>query len=208
MSKKAKVILAVVLSVLILILTFSAVFILKKDKPKEENENQVVSSDVSSSMQVEDIETEEKSNEITEDETKEESNFIEPDETKADKILEESREKDKTTSSSSVSKPSKSETNEEKPKSTSSESKPAVSKEETVSLPTFEDGKQALADKTAKYLKEHNIDPKTAGETGELCPNCGKKLWNPDKYGSFIPGIPEDYENSGYCLGTCAISFE
>ena len=207
MSKKAKVILAVVLSILILILTFSVAFILKKDKPKEENENQVVSSDVSSSMQVEDIVTEEKSNEIAEDETKEESNFIEPDETEADKILEESRKKDKTTSSSSVSKPSKSEINEEKPKNSSSESKPAVSKEETVSLPTFEDGKQALADKTAKYLKEHNIDPKTAGETGELCPNCGKKLWNPDKYGSFIPGMPEDYENSGYCLGTCGITF-
>ena len=211
MSKKAKAILAVVLSILILTLTFSVAFILKKDKPKEENENQVVSSDVSSSMQVEDIVTEEKSNEIAEDETKEESNFIEPDETKADKILEESREKDKTTSSSSVSKPAKSETKEEKPKSTSSESKPIeqpVSREENSSTQTFEDGKQALADKTAKYLKEHNIDPKTAGETGELCPHCNKKIWNPDKYGSFIPGMPEDYENSGYCLGTCGISFE
>ena len=41
-----------------------------------------------------------------------------------------------------------------------------------------------------------------------ICPHCNKKIWNPDKYGSFIPGMPEDYENSGYCLGTCGISFE
>ena len=58
------------------------------------------------------------------------------------------------------------------------------------------------------YLKTHKIDPKTAGETGEICPNCGKKIWNPDKYGFFIPGMPDDYENSGYCLGTCGISLE
>ena len=56
--------------------------------------------------------------------------------------------------------------------------------------------------------KVNKIDPKTAGETGEICPNCGKKIWNPDKYGFFIPGMPEDYENSGYCLGTCGISLE
>lgn len=212
MSKQTRNIIAVVLCILILALTISVVFILQKDKPEKETKSQVGSSDVSSSITVDDIETEENTDESAMDETKDESDFIEPDETKADKILEENKKKDKnTTSSSSVSKPAKSETKEEKPKSTSSESEPIeqpVSQEETASLPTFEDGKKALADKTAQYLKEHNIDPKTAGETGELCPNCSKKLWNPDKYGSFIPGMPEDYENSGYCLGTCGISFE
>jgi hypothetical protein len=59
----------------------------------------------------------------------------------------------------------------------------------------------------SEYLKEHNIDPRTAGETGETCVHCGKKIWDPDKYGFFIPGMPADYENSGYCLGTCGITF-
>ena len=53
-----------------------------------------------------------------------------------------------------------------------------------------------------------NMEKKPPEETGELCPNCNKKIWNPDKYGFFIPGMPEDYENSGYCLGTCAIVLE
>ena len=206
MSKQTRNIIAVVLCILILAITFSAIFILNKDTPEKKTESETVSSEVSSNVNVEDIKTEEKANESATDEGKVQSDFIEPDETEADKILEESKNKNNI-NSSSVSKPAKSETKEEKPKSTSSESKPTVSKEETASLPTFEDGKKVLADKTAEYLKEHNIDPKTAGETGELCPNCSKKLWNPDKYGSFIPGMPADYENSGYCLGTCAISF-
>ena len=73
---------------------------------------------------------------------------------------------------------------------------------------SFEQGKASLENKALQYLIEHNIDIKTAGETGEQCPHCGKKIWNPDKYGNFIPGMPEDYENSEYCLGTCGISFE
>ena len=110
-------------------------------------------------------------------------------------------------------------------KNTSSENKPqkqessnknsSVDKTEESSEPnggnngpqTFEDGQKENENKTDKYLKEHNIDPKTAGETGELCQHCGKKIWNPDKYGDFIPGMPDNYENSGYCLGTCAITF-
>ena len=73
---------------------------------------------------------------------------------------------------------------------------------------TFEEGKNELEDTADDYLKANKIDPKTAGETGEICPNCGKKIWNPDKYGFFIPGMPDDYENSGYWLGTCGISLE
>lgn len=211
MSKKTKGIIAVVLCILILALTFSVAFILKKDKPKEENENQVVSSETASSIDIENIVPEEPEIEVKSSKSKTESDFIEPDETKADEILEESKRKDKTTSSSSVSVSVKQEVKQE-PVNPSSEKQiaQADTSQSNTTAPTqsFEDGKQALADKTAKYLKEHNIDPKTAGETGELCPHCNKKIWNPDKYGSFIPGMPEDYENSGYCLGTCAISFE
>ena len=79
---------------------------------------------------------------------------------------------------------------------------------ESVEVQTFEEGKTELEDTADDYLKANKIDPKTAGETGEICPNCGKKIWNPDKYGFFIPGMPDDYENSGYCLGTCGISLE
>ena len=67
--------------------------------------------------------------------------------------------------------------------------------------------KKELENTAEDYLKEHNINPNTAGETGELCAHCGKKIWNPDKYGLCIPGMPDDYENSGYCLGTCGITF-
>ena len=159
----------------------------------KDNESEIVSSDVSSNVNIEDIENKE-------DKTvsiKSEIEFLEPDESKADKILEESKNNKNT---SSISKPA-STTN----KTESQTSKPTTD----VSQPnTFEDGKKELENKALQYLIEHNIDPKTAGETGELCPHCGKKLWNPDKYGPFIPGMPEDYEYSGYCLGTCGISFD
>ena len=69
----------------------------------------------------------------------------------------------------------------------------------------FEEGKQKLKKAAEEFMKEHNIDPATAGETGETCPNCGKKIWNPHKYGFNLPGYPDDYENSGYCTGTCGI---
>lgn len=64
-----------------------------------------------------------------------------------------------------------------------------------------------------KYFEENGIDPATAGETGEVCPWCGKKIWDSSKYGVIsengalylIPGDPENWETSGYCRGTCGI---
>lgn len=115
-----------------------------------------------------------------------ENGFVEPDETEADKLLVENK-----------SKPQTSDNNETE--SISSK----VSETET-----FEEGQEKLENDAEAYLKAHNIAPKTAGETGEVCANCGKKIWNPDKYGFFIPGMPDDYENSGYCLGTCGVTFD
>lgn len=116
--------------------------------------------------------------------------FIEPDETKADKLLNENKKSNDNSKAESTI--AYSETEET----------------ESVEVQTFEEGKTELEDTADDYLKANKIDPKTAGETGEICPNCGKKIWNPDKYGFFIPGMPDDYENSGYCLGTCGISLE
>ena len=195
MSKQKRNIIMVIILSLILAITLTAFFVTKKDEPQKETDNKTVSSEVSSDLKVEDIENEEKNQENSSDIA--ESNFIEPDETKADKILED-RKNNK--NNSSVSKPtdtaSKTESQTSKPATVISESN------------TFEDGKKELENRALQYLIEHNIDIKTAGETGEMCQHCGKKIWNPDKYGSFIPGMPEDYENSGYCLGTCAISFD
>ena len=164
-----------------------------KEQPKKDNNEQVVSSEVSSTINIEDI----NSNEKSDDTISSEIEFLQPDETKADKILE---DKKNNKNNSSVSKPT-----ETASKTESQNSKPATGSSESN---TFEDGKKELENRALQYLIEHNIDIKTAGETGELCQHCGKKIWNPDKYGSFIPGMPEDYENSGYCLGTCAISFD
>ena len=121
--------------------------------------------------------------------------FIEPDETEADKLLNENNK---------LNENSKAESAKTESAKASSEAEEA----ESVEVQTFEEGKTELEDTADDYLKANKIDPKTAGETGEICPNCGKKIWNPDKYGFFIPGMPEDYENSGYCLGTCGISLE
>ena len=139
---------------------------------------------------IEDIESE------TETESEESGvTYVTPDEEEADRLLEEaireSEEADK-----------KEQEQKEEAKLQASEKNEVADEANTV---TFEEGKKELENTAAQYLKEHNIDPKTAGETGETCPNCGKKIWNPDKYGLFIPGMPEDYENSGYCLGTCGI---
>lgn len=106
------------------------------------------------------------------------SDFIEPDESEADKILSEN-----TTNKKEITTDKK-----DKPKS-------------------FEESKKEIENIAEDYLKKHNIDPKTAGETGENCAHCGKKIWNPDKYGLCIPGMPDNYKNSGYCLGTCGITF-
>ena len=125
-------------------------------------------------------------------------NFIEPNESEADKILKENTKKEETTTS--------------KKETTSSQKQPATSKYEGTDTiqeepKSFEDSKKELENTAKDYLKSNNIDPKTAGETGEVCAHCGKKIWNPDKYGLCIPGMPNDYENSGYCLGTCGITF-
>lgn len=193
MSKQKRNLIAVILCLIALAVAIGIFFTTNKDSPTKDNESEIVSSDVSSNVNIEDIENKE-------DKTvsiKSEIEFLEPDESKADKILEKSKNNKNT---SSISKPA-STTN----KTESQTSKPTTD----VSQPnTFEDGKKELENKALQYLIEHNIDPKTAGETGELCPHCGKKLWNPDKYGPFIPGMPEDYEYSGYCLGTCGISFD
>ena len=121
--------------------------------------------------------------------------FIEPDETEADKLLNENNK-------------SKDNSKAESAKTESTISSSEAEETESVEVQTFEEGKTELEDTADNYLKANKIDPKTAGETGEICPNCGKKIWNPDKYGFFIPGMPDDYENSGYCLGTCGISLE
>ena len=121
--------------------------------------------------------------------------FIEPDETEADKLLNENNK---------LKENSKAESAKTESAKASSEAEEA----ESIEVQTFEEGKTELEDTADDYLKANKIDPKTAGETGEICPNCGKKIWNPDKYGFFIPGMPDDYENSGYCLGTCGISLE
>lgn len=203
MSKQKRNLIAVILCLIALAVAIGIFITTNKDSPTKDNESEIVSSDVSSNINIEDIESEMDNTESKTNATQSEIEFLEPDESKADKILEESKNNKNT---SSENKPQKQE---------SSNKNSSVDKTEESSEPnggntgpqTFEDGQKENENKTDKYLKEHNIDPKTAGETGELCPHCGKKIWNPDKYGNFIPGMPEDYENSGYCLGTCAITF-
>ena len=121
--------------------------------------------------------------------------FIEPDETEADKLLNENNKLKENSKAESA-------------KTESAKASSEAEETESVEVQTFEEGKTELEYTADDYLKANKIDPKTAGETGEICPNCGKKIWNPDKYGFFIPGMPDDYENSGYCLGTCGISLE
>ena len=179
-------ILAVVLVVILIITLIPA-------KPVQEPVKDPVNSNVSTAtVTVEDIE---KNDEDTSSTTS--GDFIEPNESEADKILEENKTTSKNTTST-TSEPKKTETNKtESNKTTTSEDKPQ----------SFEDSKKELENTASDYLKKHNINPKTAGETGETCPHCGKKIWNPDKYGLCIPGMPDNYENSGYCLGTCGITF-
>lgn len=202
MSKQKRNIIAVILCIITLAVAIGIFFITNKESSPKDNESEIVSSDVSN-INVEDIDNEKDTTENELNKSESEIEFLEPDETKADKILEENKNNKNT---SSETKPQKQEASNKSSsvEKTEESSKPVVSNDNPQ---TFEDGQKELGNKTDKYLKEHNIDPKTAGETGELCPHCGKKIWNPDKYGNFIPGMPEDYENSGYCLGTCAITF-
>lgn len=227
-TKKSNLITLLVL-LLTLAIALTAVFFVREDTgksqpPKKENESVT---DVSSKIESEEINIEKVESEIVSSEEK----FIEPDETKADELLKEHSSKkeetvsskpkeDKTTVSKTdsvvcqtSSKPTETKTQkqESKPMVSTSSKKETVkteSKKENTETQTFDEGKKELENTANDYLKKHNIDPKTAGETGELCPNCNKKIWNPDKYGFFIPGMPDDYENSGYCLGTCGITLE
>lgn len=151
-----------------------------KDSEKIENTS-------STTSEVEVIINDVDGSESSKNESVNDKNFIEPNESEADKVLE--NNKDKANSSTTTKTDNK---------------KTTTKKDESKS---FEESKNDLENTASDYLKKHNIDPKTAGETGETCKNCGKKIWNPDKYGLFIPGMPENYENSGYCLGTCGITF-
>lgn len=121
--------------------------------------------------------------------------FLEPNESEADKLLQEHQSRTTTSAVSTTTKASM---------VTTAKQTTTTRAEQTQS---FEEDKKELEDTASEYLKEHDIDPQTAGETGETCVHCGKKIWDPDKYGFFIPGMPADYANSGYCLGTCGITF-
>ena len=173
---KKKYITILILIILIISIALSAFFIFNKEEPIKEPQNSTVSSDTSSKIKIEEIESTESKTESEASSEEKKMEFISPDETEADRILEEKKKQYKSTESKETK--------------------------------TFEEGKKELEETASNYLKEHNIDVKTAGETGEKCVHCGSKLWDPDKYGLNIPGMPEDYENSGYCLGTCAISLE
>ena len=180
---------AILAVVLVLIMILTMLPSKPADKPIDEPINSTVTS--TTTVKVDDIEDTSDTSSTTE------GNFIEPNESEADKILEENKTTSKNTTST-TSEPKKTETNKtESNKTTTSEDKPQ----------SFEDSKKELENTASDYLKKHNINPKTAGETGETCPHCGKKIWNPDKYGLCIPGMPDNYENSGYCLGTCGITF-
>lgn len=173
---KKKYITILILIILIISIALSAFFIFNKEEPSKEAQNSTVSSDTSSEIIIEEIESTKSKTESEASLEEKKMEFISPDETEADRILE-----------------------EKKKQYESSESKETK---------TFDEGKKELEETASQYLKEHNIDVKTAGETGEECKNCGKKIWDPDKYSINIPGMPENYEDSGYCLGTCAISLE
>lgn len=179
-------------AILAVVLMLIMIITMLPSKPADEPIDVPINSTVTSTttVTVDDIEDTSNTSSTTE------GDFIEPNESEADKILNENSKKEEKTASNKET-TSKKETTQ-KTESTTSK------KEETQS---FEDSKKELENTAEDYLKEHNINPKTAGETGELCAHCGKKIWNPDKYGLCIPGMPDDYENSGYCLGTCGITF-
>lgn len=172
----------------------------RKNEPDNTSDNSS-SSEPTASISVKAPESEPESSETLPDT----DNYISPDESNADKVLSET---------APVS--SKQEQTAQKPQTETKKEEPAqntqteVKKEETASsAPEYaNDYEKHVAEReerVRKYLEENGIDPATAGETGELCPGCGKKLWNPNKYGLANPGYPEDYENSGYCNGWCTV---
>lgn len=172
----------------------------RKNEPDNTSDNSS-SSEPTASISVKAPESEPESSETLPDT----DNYISPDESNADKVLSET---------APVS--SKQEQTAQKPQTETKKEEPAqkpqteVKKEETASsAPEYaNDYEKHVAERkerVRKYLEENGIDPANAGETGELCPGCGKKLWNPDKYGLANPGYPEDIENSEYCTGWCTV---
>ena len=193
MKKKKYTIICTAVSLVILIAVILLALI-KANKPATKPDEASNTSSTASDVVVE-IGNIEETESGSENNSSDSLSFIEPDETEADKLLNENKK-------------SKDNSKAESAKTESTISSSEAEETESVEVQTFEEGKTELEDTADDYLKANKIDPKTAGETGEICPNCGKKIWNPDKYGFFIPGMPEDYENSGYCLGTCGISLE
>lgn len=188
MKKKKFTIICTAVSLVILIAVI-VLALIKANKPVGKSDDTSDTSSTASDVVVE-IGNIEETESGSDNNSSDNLSFIEPDETEADKLLNENNKlKENSKAESTISSSEAEET-------------------ESVEVQTFEEGKTELEDTADDYLKANKIDPKTAGETGEICPNCGKKIWNPDKYGFFIPGMPEDYENSSYCLGTCGISLE
>lgn len=191
---KKKIIIVLCGVILAALLALAGAFMIFNNKPTAKSDEAKNPSEKSPDIQIEIDNTDEV--ESSEDNNSSDNlSFIEPDETEADKLLNDSNN-------------SKENSKAESAKTESAKASSEAEEAESVEVQTFEEGKTELEDTADDYLKANKIDPKTAGETGEICPNCGKKIWNPDKYGFFIPGMPEDYENSGYCLGTCGISLE
>ena len=191
---KKKIIIVLCGVILAALLALAGAFVIFNNKPTAKSDEAKNPSKKSPDIQIE-IDNTDEVESSSENSSSDNLSFIEPDETEADKLLNENNK-------------SKDNSKAESAKTESAKSSSEAEETESVEVQTFEEGKIELEDTADDYLKANKIDPKTAGETGEICPNCGKKIWNPDKYGFFIPGMPDDYENSGYCLGTCGISLE
>ena len=191
---KKKIIIVLCGVILVSVLALAGAFMIFNNKPTAKSDEAKNPSEKSPDIQIE-IDNTDEVESSSDNNSSDNLSFIEPDETEADKLLNENNK-------------SKDNSKAESAKTESTISSSEAEEAESVEVQTFEEGKTELEDTADDYLKANKIDPKTAGETGEICPNCGKKIWNPDKYGFFIPGMPDDYENSGYCLGTCGISLE
>ena len=180
--------------ILAALLALAGAFVIFNNKPTAKSDEAKNPSKKSPNIQIE-IDNTDEVESSSDNNSSDNLSFIEPDETEADKLLNENNKLKENSKAESA-------------KTESAKASSEAEETESVEVQTFEEGKTELEDTADDYLKANKIDPKTAGETGEICPNCGKKIWNPDKYGFFIPGMPDDYENSGYCLGTCGISLE
>lgn len=195
--KKACVITASAAAVLVVAVVIFA-FIFGKSKPETANNtSDISSSDSSSSINIEEPKDDAVSSEVLPDT----DNYISPDESEADKVLSENTAN--TSKQEAVQKPQEEVKKEESvPVATIQEPETGADPDP---LKTYEENKRRKEEEVKKYLEENGIDPATAGETGQLCPGCGKKIWDMDKYGLNNPGMPDDYENSGYCTGWCTV---